>query len=244
MIKASKVGAIIVAAGRSERIGGADKLFLPLGGKPLLAWSVDICGECNLIHQIVVVLSEGNLQLGQKLVKERSWSKAVVVCLGGKRRQDSVRQGLNKLKGCDWVMIHDGDRPFLTSDLIQRGLKAVVEAGATAAAVPVKETIKLSGEHMLVEETLPRSRLWVVQTPQIFRFDIIVKAYQQVDEEVTDDASLVEKLGYKVKLYAGGYDNVKVTTPEDLALAKIIAKDRGKDACWNRLRCSPTDFRA
>ena len=221
----SQAGAVIVGAGSSQRLG-ADKVFLPLAGKPLLAWSVDVCQNCELLSQIVIVLNESNLDSGRNLVAERGWSKVVGVCLGGERRQDSVRQGLKELKRCDWVVIHDGARPFLTLDLIRDGLEAARGTGATTAAVPVKDTIKVGDDNEMVRETLHRQRLWAVQTPQVFRFDIITRAHGQVTDEVTDDATLAERLGYEVKLYMGSYHNIKITTPEDLALAEIVVKDR------------------
>ena len=221
----SQAGAVIVGAGSSQRLG-ADKVFLPLAGKPLLAWPVDVCQSCELLSQIVIVLNESNLDSGRNLVAERGWSKVVGVCLGGERRQDSVRQGLKELKRCDWVVIHDGARPFLTLDLIRDGLEAARGTGAATAAVPVKDTIKLGDDNEMVRETLHRQRLWAVQTPQVFRFDIITRAHGQVTDEVTDDATLAERLGYEVKLYMGSYHNIKITTPEDLALAEIVVKDR------------------
>lgn len=221
----SQAGAVIVGAGSSQRLG-ADKVFLPLAGKPLLAWSVDVCQNCELLSQIVIVLNESNLDSGRNLVAERGWSKVVGVCLGGERRQDSVRQGLKELKRCDWVVIHDGARPFLTLDLIRDGLEAARGTGVATAAVPVKDTIKLGDDNEMVRETLHRQRLWAVQTPQVFRFDIITRAHGQVTDEVTDDATLAERLGYEVKLYMGSYHNIKITTPEDLALAEIVVKDR------------------
>lgn len=221
----SQAGAVIVGAGSSQRLG-ADKAFLPLAGKPLLAWSVDVCQNCELLSQIVIVLNESNLDSGRNLVAERGWSKVVGVCLGGERRQDSVRQGLKELKRCDWVVIHDGARPFLTLDLIRDGLEAARGTGVATAAVPVKDTIKLGDDNEMVRETLHRQRLWAVQTPQVFRFDIITRAHGQVTDEVTDDATLAERLGYEVKLYMGSYHNIKITTPEDLALAEIVVKDR------------------
>ena len=221
----SQAGAVIVGAGSSQRLG-ADKAFLPLAGKPLLAWSVDVCQNCELLSQIVIVLNESNLDSGRNLVAERGWSKVVGVCLGGERRQDSVRQGLKELKRCDWVVIHDGARPFLTRDLIRDGLEAARGTGVATAAVPVKDTIKVGDDNEMVRETLHRQRLWAVQTPQVFRFDIITRAHGQVTDEVTDDATLAERLGYQVKLYMGSYQNIKITTPEDLALAEIVVKDR------------------
>jgi 2-C-methyl-D-erythritol 4-phosphate cytidylyltransferase len=221
--KGSKLGVVIVAAGTGQRMAGIDKLFAPLRRKPLLTWSVETCQGYSLVQQIVLVLNDKDLARGQKLREERSWSK-VTLCLGGARRQDSVRQGLRQIRDCDLVMIHDGARPFLTLDLIEDGLKIVGEAGAAVAAVPVKDTIKLADSEKLIEETLQRDKLWAAQTPQIFSFDVITRAYENIMAEVTDDAAAVERLGYKVQLYMGDYENIKVTTTEDLALARIIAK--------------------
>jgi 2-C-methyl-D-erythritol 4-phosphate cytidylyltransferase len=177
-----------------------------------------------LVQQIILLLNDRDLARGQKLKKERGWSN-VDLCPGGARRQDSVREGLKQIKDCDWVMIHDGARPFLTLDLIENGFKVARQAGAAVAAVPVKDTIKLADSKKLIKETLPRDRLWAAQTPQTFRFDIITNAYENLTAEVTDDAAAVERLGYKVQLYRGDYRNIKVTTPEDLALARIIARE-------------------
>ena len=220
-----KVGAIIVAAGISQRMDGIDKVFAPLGGKPLLAWSVDTCQKCDLVQQIVVTLNNNSLARGQKLVKERGWSK-VVICPGGIKRQDSVKEGIHRLRDCAWVLIHDGARPFLTLDLIQDGVMAARETGVAIAAVPVKDTIKVADDARLITETLQRSKLWATQTPQIFSFEMIIEAYNKLTTEITDDSAAVERLGYKAKLYRGAYDNVKVTTPEDLLLAETIAQEK------------------
>ncbi len=217
-----KVGAVIAAGGSSQRMGDMDKLFALLGGKPVLARVIDVFQRCDSIDQIIVVLSEQNLEQGRRLVVEHSWSKVTDVCLGGRRRQDSVGNGLSRLNDCNWVVIHDGARPLVTVDLIDRGLEAAIETGAAIAAVPVTDTIKVAGDDGFVQGTPPRHNLWAVQTPQVFRFDIIAEAYRQAKYEVTDDARLVEQLGHKVKLYMGSYDNIKVTTPEDLALAEIL----------------------
>jgi 2-C-methyl-D-erythritol 4-phosphate cytidylyltransferase len=202
---------------------GINKLFTSVGGKPVLAWSVDTCDRCDWVQQIVLVLKDKDLVRGQKLRRQRDWAK-VTLCSGGARRQDSVKEGLRQIKDCDWVMIHDGARPFLTLDLIRDGLSVVRETGAAVAAVPVKDTIKLAGNENLVEETVKRDRLWAAQTPQIFSFDIITRAYENLTTELTDDSAAVERMGYKVRLYMGDYDNIKVTTREDLAVARIIAR--------------------
>jgi len=211
-----------VAAGESRRMGGVDKVLALLGGKPILSWVIEAFHGCNSIEQVVVVVTRENLKKCRQLVAEPGWSKVIEVCAGGRRRQDSVAAGLSRLSHCQWVVIHDGARPLVTVGLIEHGLEAARETGAAVAAVPVTDTIKVAGDDGLVQQTLPRRNLWAVQTPQVFRFDIIAEAYRQAEDEATDDASLVEQLGYKVKLYMGSYDNIKVTTPDDLALAEVL----------------------
>jgi 2-C-methyl-D-erythritol 4-phosphate cytidylyltransferase len=217
-----KVVGVITAAGLSQRMGGVDKMFALLGGKPVLARVIDVFQTCNAIDQIVVVLNEQNLKRGKELVAEQGWTKVTDVCPGGERRQDSVVAGLNRIDSCTWVVIQDGARPLVTQNLIKSGLEAAAETGAAIAAVPVTDTIKVAGDDLIVQGTPPRHNLWSVQTPQVFRFDIITEAYRQLKYEVTDDARAVELLGYRVKLYMGSYDNIKITTPDDLALAEIL----------------------
>lgn len=219
-----RVGAVIVAAGTSERMNGIDKIFAPLAGKPVIVRVVDVFEKCASVHEIVVVVSQQNLENARRLIAERKWSKVSEVCAGGERRQDSVAAGLARLHPCDWVLVHDGARPLVTVELIERGLEEAKETGAAVAAVPVTDTIKLAGDDMLVQGTPPRRSLWAVQTPQIFRYNIITTAYRQTKYEVTDDATLVERAGYKVKLYMGAYDNIKITTPQDMALAELLVK--------------------
>ena len=223
-----EVGAVIVAAGESRRMGGIDKVFAPLGGKPALARVIDTFQKCRPVNQIVVVVNAKNIGKCRKLVAEERWNKVSDICAGGKRRQDSVAAGLKRLDNCDWVVIHDGARPLVTKDLIERGLKAAKETGAAVAAVPVTDTIKFADDDRIVHQTPPRQNLWAVQTPQVFRVDIIARAYKQAKGEVTDDASLVEGLNHKVKLYMGSYDNIKITSPHDLALAEVLLKKHGK----------------
>jgi len=218
------VGAIIAAAGESRRMDGIDKVFAPLGGKPVLSRVLDAFEKCGPVNQIIVVVSENNLAKCRGLIAENKYSKPIEVCVGGKRRQDSVAAGLKQLDECDWVVIHDGARPLVTKELIERGLEAAKETGAAVAAVPVTDTVKVAGDDMIVRQTLPRQNLWAVQTPQVFRVVIISKAYQKATGEVTDDASLVEQLGNKVKLYIGSYDNIKITSASDLLVVEALLK--------------------
>lgn len=228
MSSQQKVGAIIVAAGSSRRMGGVDKVLALLGGKAVLARVIDTFERCSLVHQVVVVVNKRNLERCQQLVAELGWTKVTDVCAGGRRRQDSVAAGLSRLSHCEWVIIHDGARPLLTEDLINRGVESARVTGAAIAAVPVIDTIKVAGDDGFVQETPARHNLWAVQTPQVFRFHIVADAYRQAKGEVTDDATLVERLGHKVKLYMGSYDNIKITTPEDLALAEVLWQKHGK----------------
>jgi len=209
-------------------MGGVDKVLAPLGGKPVLSHVLDAFDGCESVSQIVVVVNEKSLERCRQLIAEKKLSKPIEVCVGGRRRQDSVAVGLKRLKNCDWVVIHDGARPLVTKDLIERGLEAAQETGAAVAAVPVTDTVKIAGDDRIVLETPPRQNLWAAQTPQVFRLGIIAEAYKRAKGEVTDDASLVEALGYKVKLYMGAYDNIKITTNHDLLIAEAWQQKHGK----------------
>jgi 2-C-methyl-D-erythritol 4-phosphate cytidylyltransferase len=203
-------------------MNGIDKVLAPLVGRPVLSYVLSAFDSYKAVDHIVLVVNEKSLEACQKLAAELPTPTSV--CLGGKRRQDSVAAGLEKLKDCQWVIIHDGARPLVTEELIEKGLKAAKETGAAVAAVPVTDTIKVAGEDRIVHQTPSRQNLWAVQTPQVFRFEIITKAYQKAKSEATDDAALVERLGYKVKLYMGSYDNIKITTPRDLLVAEALIK--------------------
>jgi len=228
MRRVGTTGAVIVAAGKSERMGGVDKLLAVINDKPVLAWVIDAFEKCKAIEQIAVVINSQNLAQVRGLIFKEGWSKKIELCIGGRRRQDSVRAGLERLDGCDWVVIHDGARPLVTADLINRGLNAARENDSAVAAVQVTDTIKVVGSPRTVQYTPSRETLWAVQTPQIFRYEILDEAYRKVKGDVTDDASLVERSGYSVQLYEGSYDNIKITTPVDLALAEVLLKRRKK----------------
>ena len=222
----SEVGAIIVAAGNSQRMSGTDKIFAPLAGQPVLLRVLQPFIDCPSVDRIVVVLNNRNYDEGKALIVEQNWEKEVAVCIGGRRRQDSVLAGLKLLRDCDYVVIQDGARPFVNIDLIERGIDAAMENGATVAAVPVTDTIKIADKDLIVKQTLERDGLWICQTPQVFLYDVLMKAYREAAAEVTDDAQIVELAGGKVKLYPGSYDNIKITTQADLAIADTIWKRR------------------
>ena len=224
----SKTGAVIVAAGSSRRMEGTDKVFAPLGGRPVLARVIDTFERCDVVDSIVIVLNASSLQKGKDLVEAEGWKKVRDIRSGGERRQDSVLAGLEALDDCDWVLIHDGARPLVTPEIIEEGLDAAQETGAAIAAVPVTDTIKVAGDGMIVQGPPPRQSLRAAQTPQVFRYDVIIGAYRGLKYEVTDDARAVELRGGKVRLYNGSRDNIKITTPDDLALAEILLEKRRK----------------
>jgi 2-C-methyl-D-erythritol 4-phosphate cytidylyltransferase len=216
------VGAIIAAAGRSERMGGRDKLFAVVGGKPLLAHTLIAFDACRGVDRVVLVLSPENIERGRELVAEAGFGKVAAVCQGGERRQDSVCNGLEALASCQWVVVHDGARPLVTAGLIERGLEAAKETGAAIAALPIADTVKEVEPPGLIGRTLSRGQLWAAQTPQVFRYNILREAHQRAQGDATDDAALVEKAGYRVKVFEGSSRNIKVTTAADLAIVEAL----------------------
>ena len=217
---------MVVAAGKSTRMNGVDKVFSPILGVPLVAYSLDQLESFPSVAEIVLVLSPDSLDQGRQLLRHRGYQKVSHVCAGGDRRQDSVRCGLKKLANCRWVIVHDGARPCLDQGMLQRGLTAVEECGAAVAGVPVKDTIKLVSPQGQITDTPDRDRLWAAQTPQIFEYDLLWDAHQRCCQPVTDDAAMVENLGHPVMMFLGSYENLKVTTPEDLAVAETFLRSQ------------------
>ena len=219
-----QLGLIVVAAGESLRMGGMDKIFTSLMGVPLIAHSVEALTASPLVHSFVLVLSRRNVEAGKRLADERGWPKLAAVIEGGARRQDSVKLGLEMLPPLPWVAVHDGARPYPGCQILERGLEAARETGASIAAVRAKDTIKVVSESGVVEATPPRSRLWLVQTPQVFRFDLLMRAHDACTDNFTDDAAMVESLGHQVRVFEGAYTNLKVTTPEDLSMVEAALR--------------------
>jgi 2-C-methyl-D-erythritol 4-phosphate cytidylyltransferase len=221
--------AVIAAAGRSQRMGDIDKLWAPVRGpdkrtRPLLAYTLAAFQDCPAVGRMVLVTAQGVLGRARELIESESFDKVRAVVAGGARRQDSVRAGLEALGRCGWVIVHDGARPLVTPDLIEHGLLEARATGASSCALPVPDTVKEGDDTDHVARTLERSRLWLGQTPQTFRYDLLVEAHREAkgDVDVTDDAVLVEALGVRVRLYRGSPRNLKVTTPEDLAIAEAL----------------------
>jgi 2-C-methyl-D-erythritol 4-phosphate cytidylyltransferase len=222
-----RVAAVIVAAGSSQRMQGINKTWAMLGAKPLLAHSICVFEESGVIDDLVMVLAKDALPDGKRLHEQEGWRTVCAMCPGGTRRRDSVLAGLEALAPApDYVLIHDGARPFITPALIEQGLAAARQHGAATAAVPVKDTIKRAGPDGLVQETLDRSSLWSIQTPQVFAYDVILSAHRSIDPtwDATDDAALVERAGHPVALFMGAYENIKITTPDDLLIAQMMLK--------------------
>lgn len=217
-----RVGAVVVAAGESRRMQGADKIFYPLNGIPLVWHSISVLQAHPLVNAIVLVTSESGIAQAKALVIEQNAADVVSVCKGGERRQDSALLGMERLGDCDLVVVHDGARPFVSAEMLDVGISVARESGAAVAAVPVKDTVKQSDDGTTVSRTLARDKLWAVQTPQIFRKSLLLEAHRRVSYAVTDDASMVEAIGKPVSLFPGSYYNIKVTTPEDLTFAQAI----------------------
>ncbi|GAB7387322.1 2-C-methyl-D-erythritol 4-phosphate cytidylyltransferase [Bacillaceae bacterium] len=226
-----KVGVVIAAAGQGKRMGaGKNKLFLPLAGRPVFVHTVELFVSCSLFREIVIVVSEGDVEEVRRMLRTHGLEK-VTLAVGGNERQHSVYAGLNALREADVVLVHDGARPFVRVRDIERLLAALATSEAAILAVPVKDTIKVVSGDRFVEETPARESLWAVQTPQAFRLSVLLEAHRRARREGflgTDDASLVERLGVRVKVIEGDYENIKLTTPDDLSLAEAILKRRGE----------------
>ena len=225
---AHRVGVIVVAAGQSTRMAGVDKSFAPVLGIPLVAYSLEQFEAFPQTSEIVLVLAEQSLGQGKALVSSRDYRKVSHICAGGERRQDSVWNGLQALTPRDWVIVHDGARPCLDQPMLHRGLEAARGSGAAVAGAPVKDTIKLVSPQEIVEDTPDRDRLWAAQTPQVFRYDLLQEAHRRCSQTVTDDAAMVESLGHPVKMFFGSYQNLKVTTQEDLTIVEALLRERAR----------------
>ena len=224
------LGVIIVAAGSSTRMGEGDKQFADLNGEPVLGHSLRVFARCRHVAGIALVLSSDNLDRGRRLVSDAGLDDLVICVQGGERRQDSARIGLEALKSSvaetEFIAVHDGARPFIDDSMIERGLATARVTGAAAAGVLVKDTIKACGPNRVVTKTLDRRGLWAIQTPQIFRTGVLSAAYETVTAEVTDDAAMVELGGGLVAVFDGHPENIKITTPDDLLVAGLIASRR------------------
>ena len=231
-----KTTAIVLAGGRGKRMNSAvPKQFLMIKDKPVLYYSLKAF-EDSFIDSVILVTSEDDMEYCKKeIVDKYGFTKVVKIVAGGKERYHSVLNGIKAASDCDYIFIHDGARPFVTQDMLARLLECVEESKACVAGMPVKDTIKIANEEGFIDTTPKRELVWMIQTPQVFDFALIKKAYLILEKDeysllqkgisITDDAMVVEMLlGEKVKLVEGSYQNIKITTPEDLAIAEGFLK--------------------
>lgn len=225
---ALKVCAVIPAAGKGTRMNmDVNKQYIEINGVPILARTLQVFEKCEVISNIVLVVNSHDIMwCKQNIVLKYNLSKVSTIASGGASRQESVFKGLKCLpEDCDIVIIHDGARPFVNENMIKASIQAALECGAGCVGVPAKDTIKIIDDDNYVCTTPPREFVWSIQTPQTFKYDIIMKAHSdaiQKGVEATDDASLVEIMNYKVKLVEGSYRNFKITTKEDLLFAEAL----------------------
>ena len=216
--------AIVLAAGQGKRMHSKiQKQFMELDGMPVLCYSLRCFQESPLIREYVFWCKE-------EIVEKYGFTKVSAVVSGGKERYDSVYEGLRACKDTEYVLIHDGARPFIDHGIIERGLMAAAQTGASVTGMPSKDTVKIADEDGNVSETPDRSSVWIVQTPQIFQYPLIYGAYTSIRQKemtgITDDAMVAEhETGVKIRFSEGSYRNIKITTPEDLVVAEAFLKE-------------------
>ena len=224
--------AIVLAAGQGKRMHSkVQKQFLEIQGYPVLYYSLRCFQESPLIQDIILVTGEESISYcKEEIVQKYGFTKVSAVIPGGKERYDSVYAGLCECRDCEYVLIHDGARPFVTEEILERGLQKVKETGACVIGMPSKDTVKLSDEEGYVKETPNRKCVWTIQTPQIFSYSLIREAHDSIRQKdmskITDDAMVAEhETGMKIRFSEGSYRNIKITTPEDLVVAEAFLKE-------------------
>ncbi|SHK21048.1 2-C-methyl-D-erythritol 4-phosphate cytidylyltransferase [Tepidibacter formicigenes] len=222
---------VIVAAGKGKRMNSnINKQYIKLKNKEIIAYTIDIFDKNENIDEIVVVIRKEEEFFVKQVINKYKFNKNVKIAYGGSERQDSVYNGIKEVDlNCDIVLIHDGARPFVTDEIINNSIKETKKNKAVVVGVPVKDTIKVIDDNNIIKNTPQRKYLWAVQTPQVFEYKLIKKAYEKAFEENyygTDDATLVENLGYNVKMIMGSYKNIKITTKEDINFGEEILRMR------------------
>ena len=221
----SKIAAILLAAGKGRRMeSDVRKQYMLLDGKPLIWYALDAF-EKSPVDEIILVVGKGEIDPGKRIVADFGFKKVTQVIEGGAERYDSVYEGLKVLRDADYVLIHDGARPFVTEKIIKDNIETAERERACATAMPVKDTVKMVDVEGYAIYTPAREHVWLAQTPQTFEYSLIREAYEKLmakdEKEVTDDAMIVERLmRTKVKLVRGSYENIKITTPDDLVAAQ------------------------
>ena len=231
------IAAVVPAAGRGVRMGaGVPKQFLTLGGVPLLVHALQTFEIAPIISEIILVVPDDDCQYCREdIVPSYGLKKVSRVIAGGRRRQDSVLNGVRAVKSeTDIVVVHDAVRPFVTLDMISQVIESTRTHGAAIVAMPMRDTVKRVNGEGFIKETLSREALWLAQTPQAFRRDVLLRAHQQGEAdgiEATDDAFLVERLGLPVAIVQGSSDNIKVTRPDDLHMGEAILTSKNSETC-------------
>lgn len=221
---------IIPAAGQGKRMGTSiKKQYLKIGNKPIIAHTLEKFIQSKWIHEIIVVIAEEDRgYMNNEILNKYNFNKQIKLVIGGKERQESVYNGLINISNkTEVVLIHDGARPFISEEEIQKVIEGVWTYGACIVGVRVKDTIKMIDKEGYIMDTPDRSKLWSIQTPQGFKKEIILKAHKKAKEDKylgTDDGVLVERLGYRVKIIEGKYENIKITTTDDLLIGETIVK--------------------
>ena len=229
-----RCSAVVLAAGKGSRMGTElPKQFLMIGDKPVIWYSLDRFQNSALIDEIILTTGkEWITYCKDEIVGRYGLSKVRCIVEGGENRYDSVYNGLLACSDPEFVMIHDGARPFIMEDILARGLEGAQKTGACVVGMPSKDTVKISDAEGFVRETPDRNTVWIIQTPQIFRYTLIREAFEKLKNGtglagITDDAMVVERaMETKVALVEGSYENMKITTPEDLLIAERILKKR------------------
>lgn len=229
-----KCTAIVLAAGQGKRMGTEiQKQFLMLNGKPVLYYSLQCFQRTECIEDVILVTARESVEYCRReIVEKYNLTKVTKIVPGGKERYDSVYEGLKACENTKHVFIHDGARPFITPEILERAREAVISHGACVVGMPAKDTIKVADEHGFVDSTPDRRSIWMVQTPQVFDYNLILEAHNSIRkgamEHITDDAMVVETATQNsVKLVQGSYENIKITTPEDLLIAEVFLKKGG-----------------
>ncbi|GLI20294.1 2-C-methyl-D-erythritol 4-phosphate cytidylyltransferase [Tepidanaerobacter syntrophicus] len=222
-----QVCAVIAAGGQGKRMNSnVSKQFLTIKGHPILYYTLNKFEKMKILNEIILVVPPADVKYTKEQIIKKYGFKKTIIVEGGKERQDSVYNGLKALpKDADIVVIHDGVRPFIPVKIIENSIEAAAECDAVGVAVPVKDTIKVVDDKSIVKTTPDRKALWAIQTPQTFKYDVIMKAYEKAMEDGfygTDDTVLVERMGLPVKIIEGSYENIKITTPEDIIFAEAF----------------------
>ena len=230
-----KCSAVIVSAGLARRMGGVDKVLAPLGELPVLVHTLYAFQDCAAVNEVILVAREDLVVEVSRLCRDFDLNKVKKVIVGGKERIHSVQAGLREVSPeAELIAIHDGARPLVTQEIIRDAVTRAALTGAAAPAIPLTDTVKRTEDGLAVE-TVDRSQLWAVQTPQVFEAGLIKAAVQKAIDDgelLTDECGAVERMGMKITLTSGSPENIKITTPLDLILGEAILQARADERLW------------